>query len=534
MNPEIKNLIKKILLNFKFELFMIGIFGNVIWIRNIYVINSLKILVEKLKNNIGLGLETRNISIFFFKILIMQIAIYIYSFYTDKYIISSKNFIYKEILHDIIKRRENRLSKTLPYSIYSNIKAISLDMRTLIRYSISLFPNILLQFALFTKLYQINKIIGTIFFLLYFILGKIIWTNLPILYKHKEKLITSYNSIINKNQDINKNLVTINSFNNLKKEKSITENLVKKFVNNNNIYSFTYNKIKAIYYSFHIIILVFSIKFIKNNQERNFFFLVFYFILYNCNKIIGSILDTYLYYISLNLNHKIIFQDFPKADTLTIRKQIFNKNIKIQNLNNHIFNNLNLNLVTNETSILIGEIGSGKSSLLKALFNIEKTKSGKITFQGICSQNPKWKDNIHYCEQFPNLFSRSLDSNIFYGQKNKNSFNKLINKFKIELKNLETLDCVKLSNGQKQVITLLRVAINPKPIVILDEPTSSVDALNKIIIYKIIRHLQELNTTLIIATHDLKLVEMGNTIIQLDKGKIIKQKKNMQNLDISL
>ncbi|VVU95653.1 hypothetical protein CPAV1605_1406 [seawater metagenome] len=79
-----------------------------------------------------------------------------------------------------------------------------------------------------------------------------------------------------------------------------------------------------------------------------------------------------------------------------------------------------------------------------------------------------------------------------------------------------------VSGGQKQIISLMRAIIISKPIILLDEPTASLDSKHRLIVYKLIQKMKEQGKTIIISTHDPDLINLGDNIIRLDKGKIVK------------
>ena len=78
----------------------------------------------------------------------------------------------------------------------------------------------------------------------------------------------------------------------------------------------------------------------------------------------------------------------------------------------------------------------------------------------------------------------------------------------------------KLSGGQRQIAWIIRTILKDNKLIILDEPTSSLDDINKIKIIKLINSLSK-NKGVIIITHDKTLLDSMDRIITLDKGRII-------------
>ena len=77
-----------------------------------------------------------------------------------------------------------------------------------------------------------------------------------------------------------------------------------------------------------------------------------------------------------------------------------------------------------------------------------------------------------------------------------------------------------LSGGQRQIVWLLRSILQESNVIILDEPTSSLDESNKKIVMEFINNASK-NKTLILITHDYDLLKLVDRTIKLDKGTII-------------
>ena len=78
-----------------------------------------------------------------------------------------------------------------------------------------------------------------------------------------------------------------------------------------------------------------------------------------------------------------------------------------------------------------------------------------------------------------------------------------------------------MSGGQKQIINLFRAIFTKKDIILLDEPTASLDPINRKKIYDMVKVLKNLKKTVIIATHDNDLIKLGDRIVTLEKGRLI-------------
>lgn len=214
------------------------------------------------------------------------------------------------------------------------------------------------------------------------------------------------------------------------------------------------------------------------------------------------------------------------------------KNITFGYKNKNIFKDFSLKINPKEKIALIGNIGSGKSTLAKLIIGLKEIESGDILINNIKLKSlniDKLRNHISYIPQHPKLFNRTLYENITYGIKDsdtnnlenkiynileKNDLHDIKDKFKknmhMEVGKLGS----KLSGGQRQIAWIIRTILKDNKLIILDEPTSSLDDINKIKIIKLIKSLSK-DKGVIIITHDKTLLENMDRIITLDKGRII-------------
>lgn len=188
-----------------------------------------------------------------------------------------------------------------------------------------------------------------------------------------------------------------------------------------------------------------------------------------------------------------------------------------------VIQNFNLKVESGESVAIIGKIGSGKSSIVKALLKFIPCE-GNIYIDGvdISSMEPDFvRSKVIFIRQNPLPFNRTLYENIAYGNNNvtRLQVNDLFDKYDLHSYFHNGLDDLvgrkgeKLSGGQKMIMFLLRIIVqNDKKIVVLDEPTSSLDdeTTNKIL--SIIKEAIQKKTTIII-THDKRVKDIVNRTI---------------------
>ena len=177
----------------------------------------------------------------------------------------------------------------------------------------------------------------------------------------------------------------------------------------------------------------------------------------------------------------------------------------------------------------------GKSTLGKLLIRLFKINTGNIflnkhSIYDIEINN--LRNIICYIPQHPKLFNRSLYENITYGINKKvdihsvlnilkeNNLHDLYHKFNNMLNKKVGFNGSLLSGGQRQVVWLLRSLIGDNKIIIMDEPTSSLDKISKNKIIQLINVISK-NKTLIIITHDNDINKCIDRKITLSNGTVI-------------
>uniref|UniRef100_A0A7C5U5Z3 ABC transporter ATP-binding protein n=1 Tax=Fervidobacterium nodosum TaxID=2424 RepID=A0A7C5U5Z3_9BACT len=201
-----------------------------------------------------------------------------------------------------------------------------------------------------------------------------------------------------------------------------------------------------------------------------------------------------------------------------------------------VLKSFNLSVKKGETLAIVGETGTGKTTIVNLIGRFYEPMEGKIYIDGIDYRKIKLKSlrsQIGYVLQTPHLFSGTVAENIRYGNLNATmeeivNAAKLVNahEFITKLENGYETDVGEggsnLSVGQRQLIALARVVIaNPK-IIVLDEATSSIDTYTEHLIQDAIHRILHGRTSFVIA-HRLSTIKNADRILVLEKGKIIEE-----------
>jgi ATP-binding cassette, subfamily B, bacterial len=196
--------------------------------------------------------------------------------------------------------------------------------------------------------------------------------------------------------------------------------------------------------------------------------------------------------------------------------------------------NINVEIKRGQKIAFVGESGSGKSTMLALIRGLYNPEKGKVFSDGEQLKNNFWnlKKHVTLIPQDPEIFNNTIKYNITMDiPTRKEELSKVIelSQFKKVLDGMEKgLDTnvlekgVSLSGGEKQRLALARgiLAAKGSDIVLMDEPTSSVDSLNETKIYEGV-FSEFKNKTIISAIHKLNLLKMFDYIYLFSNGKIV-------------
>jgi len=189
-----------------------------------------------------------------------------------------------------------------------------------------------------------------------------------------------------------------------------------------------------------------------------------------------------------------------------------------------------------EVVAVVGPTGAGKSTLVSLIPRLYEAKGGRILVDGMDIKDLTIRSLRHQVSlvlQEPLLFSGNVEQNIRYGRLEATSdeieeaaaaadahefIMALPETYRTELGE----QGVKLSGGERQRICIARAFLKDSPILILDEPTSSVDSKTEAVILRALARLMEGRTTFLIA-HRLSTVRRADRILVLDHGRLVEQ-----------
>lgn len=230
--------------------------------------------------------------------------------------------------------------------------------------------------------------------------------------------------------------------------------------------------------------------------------------------------------------------------------EIENGNVEFKNVNFEykkdipVLKNISFSVKKGQTVGLVGNTGSGKSSIMNLLFRFYDARSGKVLIDDkniVNYSRESVRENMGIVLQDPYLFTGTIASNISMGNEKiteeiiVSSLEKVGAKFLIEKYEKGIYEKVfekgnSFSSGERQLISFARaLAANPK-ILILDEATSHIDTETEEIIQNAMNVVKEGRTTFIIA-HRLSTIQNADQILVLENGEIIERGTHKELLE---
>jgi len=222
------------------------------------------------------------------------------------------------------------------------------------------------------------------------------------------------------------------------------------------------------------------------------------------------------------------------------------KNIYFKHGTTDILKNISFSIPKGKTIAIVGQSGSGKSTIADLLSRYYDPQEGQIFFDGIDIKNIRLhslRNQIGYITQEPVLFNETIENNILMGREGC-TIDDVRNAAEVAnahmfIENLEhgyqtnvSDRGMKLSGGEKQRISIARTILKNPPIIIMDEATSSLDSESEKLVLDAMHKIMENRTTLIIA-HRLSTIVHADEILVLQDGEIISRGTHTELLDRS-
>lgn len=218
-----------------------------------------------------------------------------------------------------------------------------------------------------------------------------------------------------------------------------------------------------------------------------------------------------------------------------------NVSFKYPGTKREILKNFNLTFNSGEKVALVGENGAGKTTIIKLLLRFYDVTEGEILINGVDIKRAdlkKWHKQIGALFQDFIKYQFTFKENVFFGDLTKNGHEKLLkqavdksgaSRFLPKLPNGidQTVGKmfaggIDLSGGQWQKLALARAFFRNAPLLVLDEPTSAIDAKSEYEIFENVQKLEK-DKTVIIISHRFSTVRNADRILVLDGGKIIEE-----------
>ncbi|MGB5556225.1 MAG: ABC transporter ATP-binding protein [Flavobacteriaceae bacterium] len=247
---------------------------------------------------------------------------------------------------------------------------------------------------------------------------------------------------------------------------------------------------------------------------------------------------------------EILETENPIVDKVNaVQKTTFDSGIQLKNISfkyedEYVLKNFDLNVQKGSTVALVGQSGSGKSTIANLVTRFYDVNEGHITIDGTDIMDITKKSLrglMGLVTQDSILFNDTVKNNISLGKENATEA-EIIEAAKIANAHDFIIDLPegyetnigdsgnKLSGGQKQRLSIARAVLKNPPIMILDEATSALDTESERLVQDALEKMMRNRTSIVIA-HRLSTIQNADTIVVLQKGEIVEQGSHAELLD---
>lgn len=220
------------------------------------------------------------------------------------------------------------------------------------------------------------------------------------------------------------------------------------------------------------------------------------------------------------------------------------KNVSFKYDNEYVLKDFSLKVKKGQTVALVGQSGSGKSTIANLLTRFYDVNEGSISIDGNDIKHitkTSLRSQIGLVTQDSILFNNSIRNNLKIGNENATE-DQIVEALKIAnawefVKDLpEGIDTNigdsgnSLSGGQKQRLSIARAVLKNSPIMVLDEATSALDTESEQLVQTALENMMKNRTSIVIA-HRLSTIQNADCIVVMKQGKIVEQGKHQELLD---
>lgn len=195
-----------------------------------------------------------------------------------------------------------------------------------------------------------------------------------------------------------------------------------------------------------------------------------------------------------------------------------------------------LSVAPKEFVSIVGHSGAGKTTLLKLLLAEERPTEGSVFFESVNVNDLPLSALHHYRRKIGTVFqdfrlipTKTAYENIAFAMEAAGRTDEEIASdvpYILELVNLSEKASHfpnQLSGGEQQRIAIGRAIINQPELIIADEPTGNLDPINTFEIVEILKKINDLGTTIVMATHNKGVVDaVGKRVITIDRGRVVR------------
>lgn len=303
--------------------------------------------------------------------------------------------------------------------------------------------------------------------------------------------------------------------------------------------NFYYDGLKTFIEQFGVVLVILLTVYLVLNQQMTIGAIMLHIMLFNnvsapirqLHRIYDDMNDAMIY---AEGYFDILNADSEKEPNGTVKREI-KGNFELQNVDftypngTKALQDVTMKIESGKTTALVGLSGAGKSTVINLLCKFYLPDSGKILLDGTDLNdydNESLRGDIGLVLQKNHIFQGSIEDNIRYGNMDA-SFDEILEAAKkaylhsqiIELPEQYKHDATQLSGGQQQRIAIARLFLKNPPIIFLDEPTASLDAIATEQIKNSLDAIKE-GRTVIIISHSLSQILDSDKIYVMEKGRV--------------